>query len=387
MNKSAPAWLFALGALVLYAAAIAPALKRHGFDVSAFIVAGDQHVDASKLPSPIYVRPNSDGYDGQFYYRLALAPFDLRQPLYGIKVDEPAYRMQRIVYPLLAFAVSLGKPELVPPALLAVNLIGVACIAFFAMRLARRLELPSLAPLAIVLWPGFLVTLTHDTTEIVSAAFVMAALDRYFAGRLWAFAVLGALATLTRETGVLVLGGLLAYEVVSRNLRRAAVCALAIVPFLAWRQLQTVIWGTVPSSAVMDVLAWPLVGIVETFASILFGSYVTPGGLRGVILRGYAFVSVAFLVAFSVWTATRIASGRKELIAAWLPLVFLMSILGINGPWVEPIGFFRAFTECWIVGCLLLDARFAQSAYAKPALAMLVVIWVGAGWLATTTIN
>jgi hypothetical protein len=387
MERPRSALLFALAALVIYVAAIMPALMRHGFDVSTFIVAGDQHVDAAQVPSPIYVRANSDGYDGQFYYRLALAPFDLRQPLYGVKVDEPAYRMQRIVYPVLAWAVSLGQPRLVPLALLLVNLTGIAAIAFLAIRLTRRLDLPALAPFAIMLWPGFLVTLTHDTTEILSAAFVMAALDRYFAGRLVAFAIFGAIATLTRETGALVLGGLFVYEVLSWNLRRAIACGLAIVPFLVWRQMQTVIWGTVPSSAAMDVLNWPLVGIMQAFGAILFGHYVIPTGIKGVIMRAYAFVSIAFLVGFSAITASRLVSGRQALVAAWLPLVALMSILGANGPWLEPIGFFRAFSECWVVGCLLLDARFAQSRLAVPAMATLVVIWVGAGWLATTTIN
>ena len=387
MERPRSALLFAVAALTIYVVAIMPALVRHGFDVSTFVVAGDQHVDATKLPSPIYVRPNSDGYDGQFYYRLALAPFDLRQPLYGIKVDEPAYRMQRIVYPVLAWAVSLGQPRLVPLALLLVNLIAIAATAFLAVRLTRRLELPPLAPFAIMLWPGFLVTLTHDTTEILSAAFVLAAFDRYFAGRLLAFAIFAAIATLTRETGVLVLGGLLVYEVLSRRPRRAIACGLAIMPFLVWRQTQTIIWGTVPSSAAMDVLNWPLVGIAQAFGAILFGQYVIPTGIKGAIMRAYALVGIAFLVAFAALTASRFVSGRKALVAAWLPLVALMSILGVNGPWVEPIGFFRAFTECWVVGCLLLDARFAQSRLALPALAAMVVIWVGAGWLATTTIS
>ena len=209
MEKSRSPLLFAVAVLAIYIAAIMPALLRQGFDTSVFIVAGDQHVDAAQLPSPIYVRPNSDGYDGQFYYRLALAPFDLRQLLDGIKVDAPAWRMKRMVYPVLAWALSLGQPRLVPLALLLINLAGIAAIALFAARLTRRLELPALVPFAIMLWPGFVVTLTHDTTEILSTAFLMAALDRYFAGRLVALAVLGAIATLTRETSALVLGGLL----------------------------------------------------------------------------------------------------------------------------------------------------------------------------------
>lgn len=110
-------------------------------------------------------------------------------------------------------------------------------------------------------------------------------------------------------------------------------------------------------------------------------------GDQGAVLRGYAFVSVVFLVAFSVLIASRVPCAGKPLAAAWLPIVALMSMLSAAGPWVEPIAFLRAFTECWVVGCLLLDADFVRSRFAKPALATLIVIWIGAGWLATTTIN
>jgi hypothetical protein len=387
MEKPRSAVKFAIAMLALYGLAIVPALMRHGFDPSAFIVAGDRYVDAAKLPSPIYVRPHSEGYDGQFYYRFALAPFDLRQPLFGIELDAPAWRMQRIVYPVLAWLVSFGRPQLVPFALVALNLIGVACVGLFAVRLAQRLALPPLVPFAIGLWPGFMVTLTHDTTEIMSAALILAALDRYFAGRLVAFAIVGALATLTRETGVLVLGGLLIHEVFRRNVRAAAACLGGMVPFVVWRQLQPLFWGTSTASVAINTMTWPLLGIVTAWFNTAFGDVVPIGGLKGVVLRGYSLVSSASLVAFAGLVATRLRTARAVLVAAWLPIVALMSVLTADGPWVEPIAFLRAFTECWVIGCLLLDTRFAESRLVRPAFAALAVIWAGAAWLATTTIN
>lgn len=378
---------FAIAVVVLYAIAIAPALLRHRLDPSIFIFAGDVFVDPSKTPTPIYVRPNSGGYDGQFYYRIALAPFDYTQPLYGVTIDAPAYRMQRIGYPFLAWGLSLGQAQFVPLALLLLNLVGIAATAALAMRLTIRLALPPLVPLAIVLWPGFPITLTHDTTEILAATFVLAMLDRYFAGRMLGFVVFGVMATLTREISVLVLGGLFLYELMSRNLQRAAACGLAVLPFLAWRQLQTIIWGTVPSSAAMDVLGWPLVGIVQSLGLILFGPYGSRTGVEAIALRAYAFVSMVFLMAFSVLTASRFANAQKALVAAWLPFIALMAVLTANGPWIAPGGYLRAFTECWIVGCLLLDDRFAQSRLATPALAVLAILWVGAASMVTISIG
>ncbi len=388
MNKPVSAWLFAIAICALYAAAILPALQRHGFDVSALVVAGDQQVTASQLPAPIYVRVNSSGYDGQFYYRLALAPFDVRDPLYGVTMDDPAYRTQRIAYPVLAWAASFGHPRLVPLALVVVNLVGIAAVAFFAVQLTRRLALPLLVPFAIALWPGFLVTLTHDTTEIVFAASMLAALDQYFAGRLWLFAILGAVATLARETGELILGGLFLYElVICRQWKRAAICGLALLPFVVWREAQIGLLGVRSLGTAAGVVSWPLAGLAGALTSMVAGDYVTVPGFKGAVMRGFALLSALALVAFCALVVSRIPRGNKALAAAWLPILALMSILSAQGPWIEPIAFLRTFTECWVIGCLLLDDRFAQSRYAKPAFALLLVIWVGAGWLSTTTIT
>ena len=46
--------------------------------------------------------------------------------------DNPAYRMQRIVCPALAWAASLGGAGRVPAAMLGVNLAGVGAIAALA---------------------------------------------------------------------------------------------------------------------------------------------------------------------------------------------------------------------------------------------------------------
>src|ERR1700758_5508700 len=80
-----------------------PILARNGFDPSVFIHAGDRFVDPAHLESPIIVKLHADGYDGQFYYRMALAPLRMQQAALGIRFDSPRWRVQRIVYPLLAW--------------------------------------------------------------------------------------------------------------------------------------------------------------------------------------------------------------------------------------------------------------------------------------------
>ena len=56
------------------------------------------------------LRGYSDGYDGQFVYRLALDPFTHAVTAHGITLDNPAYRQQRIATALLAH-VARGHPR------------------------------------------------------------------------------------------------------------------------------------------------------------------------------------------------------------------------------------------------------------------------------------
>jgi hypothetical protein len=135
--------------LLAYSAAITPKLIRNGLDPSIFIVAGDKFVDGSRTIFPVKILKNSYGYDGQFYYRFALAPFDTSQPGYGIRIDNPPYRMQRIVYPVLAWLLSAGQPRFTAWAMLCINLLGLAAIGYLALRLSQQLGSSRVVPILV----------------------------------------------------------------------------------------------------------------------------------------------------------------------------------------------------------------------------------------------
>ena len=97
-----------------YSIALVPSLRRVHWDTSVFIVAGDRFVDSSKLDAPIIVRKHSDGYDGEFYYRLAVEPWPSASAAHGVTFDAAPWRAQRILYPVLAWAVSFGNAAPVP---------------------------------------------------------------------------------------------------------------------------------------------------------------------------------------------------------------------------------------------------------------------------------
>jgi len=367
--RQASRWAAPL-AMLVFGLMTMPILARHGFDLSALIHAGSRYVDPANLTSPILVAPGADGYDGQFYYRLALAPFDLHPKAFGITLDSPPWRMQRILYPLLAWGVSFGTAAFVPVALFAVNLLGLAAVAFFAVRLTRRLELSAVTPLAVLLWPGFFVALSHDTTEIVATAFLVAALDAYFAGRLALYAALGVLATLTRETSILVFGGIVCFEIAPllRRLapaswRRLLICGVAPVSFLAWREAMNLLWGQTPQAGGAGNIGWPLVGAATMLRDTIFGGrvFVLAHGLN-IAITTYVAGSAIWLLSVCAIVTARTPAVLKQpavgaLAAGWLPLAALMSLLTAGGPWIDPTGYFRAFTECYVVGCLVLGVR------------------------------
>jgi len=366
------AWAYAMAAVLGYALLTLPILTRHKFDPSIFIHGGDRFIDATQLVSPIIVHPNSDGYDGQFFYRMALSPFQLNPSAFGIRLDAPAYRTQRIFYPLLVWVTTFGHAAFVPVAMYLVNLVGLAAVAWFGTRLTARLELPAWIPLVIMLWPGFVVALTHDTAEIVAAAFLLGAVYSYFAKRLFAYAVLGALSTLTRQTTLPVLFGLACFEVIQAirpdrtdsRWHRTLICALPLAAFPLWLAILHWVLGY-PAQERTNLLGWPFLGVAAVLRDTLIGAkhFVQPDRpTLDAVVRAYVVGSICWLLGFCAVVVARVPAvlrmgGTGALATGWLPALALMSLMTARGGWVDQTGYFRAFTECYVVGCLVLAVR------------------------------
>ncbi|PSO26033.1 hypothetical protein [Bradyrhizobium sp. MOS002] len=348
-------WAIFILIVSVYAVAILVPLARHNFDASIFILAGDRFVTADS----IRVIRNADGYDGQYYYRLAIDPFSRSERVAGVKFDNGPFRMQRIIYPLLAFTLSGGRPEVVPLALITVNLLGLLCIWVFAIRLKG----PAWVPIAILLWPGFITSLTHDTTEIASAAFLLIALYFHISKRAAAFAVFATVAVLTRETNIVVVCGLAALEFLRRDWHRMALTASPLIPFFAWRTFLTWYWGVSPTSGTEGNITWPFAGALQALLS------ASPWNVAGELFA-LAVLAVGFYGAAK--TFLRAPLSEWDYFAAWTPLAFVMSILSAGGPWIATTAFFRAFTECYVLTCLLAGSRIA---FRTRLLAGVAALW------------
>jgi hypothetical protein len=397
-------WRLAVLTIVVYTLLLLPLAASRHFDLTVFILAGDIYGNPANATHPFAVMHHSLGYDGQFFYRFALDPFSTAQSAFGITLDVPAKRMQRIFYPLLAWLASFGQARFVPASLIAVNLAGMGVIAATTTWLTRRHRLAWWFAFAVTLWPGFLVALTHDTAEIVTAALLLMAAACYLSNRLTAYCLLAAAAALTRETSLPVLAGVFAYEAYAfakspahaRRPARVILCGLPFVPFAIWWRTMAVIWHQPPQALGGNQdLGWPLVGVFTMLRACLDGSrvYNTDPGAN-LTTRGFVLLTTCLLIAFCIMVAVRLPRllrlpGLAGFAIGWVLLAGLMSLLTATGPLVEPMSYFRAFSECWVIGCLLLAQGPAQGPVRRPlalagvllGLELNIVIWKWSLWL------
>ena len=237
------------------------------------------------------------GYDGQFYYFFAIDP--QHAPAY---MDEPAYRLSRPLYPLLARALALGQPGLVPWVMLLLNWLAIAGTVLALGDILRRRGISPWFTLLYAVFPGVLVALRADVTEPLAYALVALGLWLRERGvrRAWLWSGLAfALAILTRETaaafplalaiGAAVSGGLAARgrgvaRVVEAGWRPALWLAGVMAPYLAWKGFVLLWVGSdgipselVPSPVPFQGLAqlWPWAPSI--WASALF--VALPGAL------------------------------------------------------------------------------------------------------------
>jgi hypothetical protein len=289
-----------------------------------------------------------DGYDGQFYAQLAVAgdPFD---PELGRALDAPLYRSRRILLPLVAHAVGVGRPAWVLNVYALANLI---CWWLLAWLLARwwfpPRDLDNLLRWAgTLLGAGLMVSLFYALTDGPALLLVAAAARGVERGRPRA-AALWLLATgLARETMVL---GAAAFVPAGARDRRtwtraatvAIVCALPPLFWMGWlarhygyiddsrnlapplasyvrklREIHTM-WRQGGATAAV----WNEIAVVAALTVQLAFILGRPAPARPWWRIGAAFAVLGLVLGWPVWESSPSAISR-----AVLPLTLAFNIL------------------------------------------------------------
>lgn len=267
------------------------------------------------------------GFDGQYAYFLAVDPVNAR-----FYMDSPAYRYTRVLYPLTARALALGRGDLVPWTLILVNLAMIAVgTAMLAAWLRRHAASPWYAAL-FAFYPGVLITLQRDTTEIMAYALVAVAvflLDFGRRGTLWA-AVAFALAILTRETAAIFAIG---YGV-----------SLLLSGEGPWRQRVRPNWR---AAAIFGLIAAGPMLAYKAFLILWLGSLGLDAHIERVPFHGIA--------SWYPWSAGQVDEVRIVVIPA--------TLCGIAALWAVVRGVRRVETWLLLANVLILVVLLERPAY------------------------
>ena len=174
---------------------------------SSLILFGD-HFAPQRLPQladvPLYTYARQIGYDGQFYAQIAVAGNPFNREL-GHALDAPAYRERRILLPLVAHAVGLGRPALIIQLFAVANLLSLVLLA----ALLARWWFPPTDVDNLIRWAGILfgaglvVSATRSLTDGPALLLIAIGARQLERGRTAAAAIALGLAGLVRETSVL----------------------------------------------------------------------------------------------------------------------------------------------------------------------------------------
>lgn len=197
-----------------YAAVVLALLATHAWDARLFATAGPQW----RRHDPAGTRHG----DGRIYYESAVDPAGTAR-----KYDR--MRTARVLYPMLARALALGRAELVPWTLLAINLAAIVAGTEIVHRLLAAHGLPVWAALGYGAWAGLGLALLHGTAEPLAYLCALAGIVWLERGRRVAGALACLAALLARETTLLVVGPylLLARDAAGRPAWRLALGVLA----------------------------------------------------------------------------------------------------------------------------------------------------------------
>ena len=352
-----PESLRAVAAPVAYAALLAGVFMIYRVvsvedgDVGGNVLVGRLNAPG-RVPGDLSVLPGP-GYDGQFYYRLAVDPFRLSGLTNGIRIDSPV-RLQQIGYPFLSWLVSGGQPGLVPWALVLVNVVAFAALAGVGAALARSYGRAAKWGLLFCLFAGFVVTLSRDLTELVAAALVVAALLALRKERPATAGGLLAAAVLTRETALILPVAVLLASVGGGRWRAGRrprpddlVWSLPFLAYVLWQALVRLLVGHLPARAEHDNLSVPLLAAARSLAK----AYPELHSLVFV----FTVAALLVLVALVALAALRHGPAPRPVLYAFVLSVALTASLS-KRVWNGDAAELRTFMDVHVFGVVALLA-------------------------------
>ena len=326
--------------------------------ITLFIMAGHTYTNPAQLPRGVLRVPNA-GYDGQFYYRLALDPANWHKTAFGITMDQ-SYRYTRVGYPVLAWLGSFGQHQFVPVVLVAINLLGVAAMAVLGGMFARESGRHALWGLAFVAYFGLVISVGRDTAEPVAEACMLGGLLAYRRARPVLAAVLFAYGAITRETILFAPAAIALTRLVAmarRRVRPGVADLTWIVPAVVYGAVElavhVVVKGEFPLLANGNRnLTEPFTAMVDALRFDIAHIDTAHLGMIDIALLEYATLAVFIFAGLAVLFVTTAPVHER------VAFVFFVLQLGLLSSqiWASTFGDGRSLIEPYMLALILLLA-------------------------------
>jgi hypothetical protein len=324
-------------------------------DISRFILVGRHFATPAQLPPHIALSPTY-GYDGQFYYRLALNPLNFAHTAYGIRLDQP-YRFMRIGYPWLTWLASVGQHDLVPIMLVVVNIIAIGALGYLGGMFAQQGGRPALAGLILPAYFGLLTSLSRDTAEPLAAVCLLGGLLAIRMRRPVLAALLLAYGALCRETVMVAVAAIFIIRVVevirepARPRRADLTWLLPSVVFVAWEVIVRAITGSVPLLADSDDnTGRPFVAPAKALVSNLHHVSLHPFDQYNVWL-----LEILILALFAVAALLSLRSTNAPAHERLAFVLYLLEICVVQpSTWNSLDADLRSFIEVYLLAAVIL---------------------------------
>lgn len=294
------------------------------------------------------------GYDGQWYHAIAVDPAGAHS-----RLDMPNYRYQRIVYPMLARLLALGKPEIIPWTMLLLNLLGAAWTVYILARtFVHRGLFPGLA-LIYVFFLGTLLVVRMDLLEVLAVALGLSGWW-LFGHRRHLNLVLFALAGLTKEIALVFPLALAAHLFIHRDWKRGLLVAgSSLAAYALWYVALGAWFGFETQDLLKHSPEWlPFSGLrfLQDTASLL------------VVWLWVALPALAGLL----WLAVRQIRAK---VLGWNAdlMLLLVSVLAVTTlpryTWEDPLAMLRA-------ACVMLVALMLAWSHSSPRSLKYLAAWM-----------
>ena len=301
---------------------------------TALFCTGDHFPIPAQFQQDTYVFSGTAGSDGAFYRYIAHDPW-FREGLKDLTYL-PDVRYRRILVSALAHVLALGRGEWIDVAYIGVVWAFLVLGVYWTAAYFELFERHATWGLIFLLVPATLTSVDRLLLDGPLTA-LFAGFLYYTARRSWGSAfVVAAAAGLTRETGLLLVAGLVGSALLAQQYRRAVGFATAALPTFGWYAFTA--WH-VRSPEIPLLLEWPLLGQIRRL--FVFREFAAPAWKQLVfqMVDLAAVLGLLASLAIAAWFLWKREVGPGEVAAGFY--VALGLVLGETGYMTEAYGFAR----------------------------------------------